>query len=80
MDTILALFAAPTSDVFIVFFFKAFAILFSFLFLLYAIVLTRQTQEMNQIFTTSKSQFLFFVSVLHIVLALILIVASFVLI
>ena len=80
MDEILNIFTDANSTVFIALFVKAFAILFSILFLLYAIVITRQTQEMNQTFTTRNASVLFAVAILHIVFALILIAASFLLI
>ncbi len=80
MDEILDIFTDANSTLFIAFFVKAFAILFSILFLLYAIVITRQTQEMNQTITTKNAGILYVISALHIVLAIVLIVSSFVLI
>ena len=80
MDDIFNIFTDANSTVFLSIFVKAFAILFSILFLLYAIVITRQTQEMNQTFTTKNAPVLFTVAVFHILLAIVLIVASFVLI
>lgn len=80
MDDIFAIFTDANSTVFISLFVKAFAILFSVLFLLYAIVITRQTQEMNQTFTTKKASVLVTVAVVHILFAVLLIFASIVLI
>lgn len=80
MEDIFVIFTDANSTVFISLFVKAFAILFSMLFLLYAIVITRQTQEMNQTFTTRKASVLVAVAVFHILLALILVFASIVLI
>lgn len=80
MDDILNIFTDANSTIFITFFIKAFAVLFSLLFLLYAIVIVRQTQEMNKTFTTRNASVLYTVALLHLVLALILIFASFVLI
>ena len=78
MDEILNIFTDANSTLFIAYFIKAFAILFSILFLLYAIVITRQTSEMNQTFTTKNASVLYAAAFAHILLALLLIFASFV--
>lgn len=80
MEDIFTIFTDANSTIFISLFVKAFAILFSVLFLLYAIVITRQTQEMNQTFTTKKASVLVTVAVLHILFSVLLIFASIVLI
>lgn len=80
MEEIIRIFTDPSADLFVGLFFKAFAVLFSFLFLLYAIVITRQTQEMNQTVTTKTAPVLIFLSALHIALGLLLIAVSFILI
>ena len=77
MDSILEIFSDASSTVFISLFFKAFAVLFSFMFLLYAIVITSQTQEMNHTVTTENAPTIFTIALLHIGLALILIFSAF---
>ncbi len=80
MDEILNIFTDANSTAFINYFVKACAVLFSILFLLYAIVIVRQTQEMNKTFTTRNAGVLYTVALFHVVLAIVLIVASIVLI
>jgi hypothetical protein len=75
MQQILDLFTTSNTELFVLFA-KAFAVLFSFLYLVYAVVMTRQTQVMNKTFHTQYSGFLLFVSSLQIVLAFALIFVS----
>lgn len=79
MDQILELFSISNTSLFVLFA-KAFAVLFSFLYLVYAVVMTRQTQVMNKTFHTRYSGLLLFISFFQILLAFILIFVSFVLI
>jgi len=79
-DYFINLLTDPTGSDFITLFFKAFAVLFSVSYLVYAIVITRQTQEMNRTFTTKISGLLFGISLLQIVFSIVLIAASFFLI
>lgn len=79
MESLLDLFTISNTEIFILFA-KAFAVLFSFLYLVYAVVMTRQTQVMNKTFHTNYSGFLLFVSALQILFAFILIFVSFTLI
>lgn len=76
MDAIIGLLTHPTGEGFFYLFFKAFAVLFSVSYLVYAIVITRQTQAMNETFKTKSSWLLMTVSVLQIIFGLIVIVAS----
>jgi len=76
MDAIIELLTHPNGEGFFYLFFKAFAVLFSVSYVVYAIVITRQTQTMNETFETKSSWFLMTVSVLQIVFGLILIASS----
>lgn len=76
MDAIVELLTNPTGEGFFILFFKAFAVLFSISYLVYAIVITRQTSTMNETFTTKNAWFLTTVAVLQIVFGLMLIAAS----
>lgn len=53
-------------------FFKAFAIAFSAIYLLYAIVLTKQTEELNKTLIVQRSAVLFFISFSQIISACLL--------
>lgn len=75
MEQLLDLFSLSNNTIFVLFA-KAFAVLFSFLYLIYAVVMTRQTQVMNKTFHTRYSGLLLLVSALQIVLAFILIFVS----
>ncbi len=76
MDAIIDLLTHPTGEGFFYLFFKAFAVLFSVSYLVYAIVIARQTHTMNETFHTRTSWLLMLISVLQIVFGLILIAAS----
>lgn len=76
MEELLRLFTSETNELLFLFL-KAFAVLFSVLYLVYSIVITRQTQVMNKTFTTKSSGILLFISFLQIIFAIILIVVSF---
>jgi len=76
MENVFSLLSNPTNGEFLSLFLKAFAVLFAFLYLLLTVVMTRQTQIMNQTFTTTKSSLLLSISSLQIVLAGILIIIS----
>lgn len=65
-----------SSTLFIAFFFKAFGVLFAFMYLIYAIVIVRQTQVMNRTFKTEYGTLLLIISFIQIVFALILIYLS----
>ncbi|MBP9690583.1 hypothetical protein KBD81_00730 [Candidatus Woesebacteria bacterium] len=75
-DQIANIFIDPTGQGFFYLFFKAFAVLFAVSYLVYAIVITRQTDLMNKTFTTKNSGLLFAVSFFQIVFGLILIAVS----
>lgn len=60
----------------IAWFFKAFAILLSFMFLLYAFIVYRQTEVMNKTITRKSGPFLLFISFIQIALAVLLIFLS----
>ena len=79
MENILNLFTSDSNTI-LVLFFKAFAVLFSSMYLLYAILLTRQTQIMNRTITTGSAGVLLALSAVQIIFALILIFVSIVLI
>jgi len=79
MENILNLFTSDSNTI-LVLFFKAFAVLFSLMYLLYAILLTRQTQIMNRTITTRSAGILLALSAVQIVFAVILIFVSVVLI
>lgn len=67
-------FAFPVSDTEIIgFFFKAFALLVSVFYLVYAIVLTRQTDELNKTLQHKSNEVLFIISSLQIPVAVALI-------
>ena len=66
-----------TSQLLFELFFKAFAVLSSFMFLVYAIVVLRQTQVMNRTLITLYGTVYIFISIVQIILALFLIVLSF---
>ena len=53
-------------------FFKAFAIAFSGIYLLYAIVLTKQTEELNRTLVVQRSTVLFLISFSQIISACLL--------
>lgn len=55
---------------------KAFALVFSVMYLLYAIVISRQTDTMNKTLESSNNKILFFVASLQIALGFILIILS----
>jgi hypothetical protein len=75
MQQFLDLFSISNTAIFILFA-KAFAVLFSVLYLVYALVMVRQTQIMNKTFQTAFSGVIFFISLLQVVFALILIFVS----
>jgi hypothetical protein len=58
-------------------FIKAIAVIFDVLFLFYAIIITKQTQVMNSTLTVGRSGLITFISFLHIILAIVLIVLAF---
>lgn len=61
-------------------FFKAFAVVFSAMFLIYAIVLTRQIRELNNALTDTAGNVIVFITSLEIIFALVLIVLAILLI
>lgn len=76
MEEIVRIFTSGSTEIFYLFF-KAFAVLFSVLYLVYALVITRQTQIMNNTFTTNSKNILVFVAFLQILFALFLIFVVF---
>ncbi|MFA9288993.1 MAG: DUF5657 family protein [Weeksellaceae bacterium] len=69
-------FAFFNSAAFFTLFFKAFAVFFAFFYLIYAIIITRQTQIMNKTLSTHTGPIIFALSFLQIIFALLLIIAS----
>ena len=76
MQDLINLLTSSSSDDFIGLFVKAFAVLFAFLYLLYAVVASRQTQIMNNTFSTKMSSVLAVISFLQIIFAGILILVA----
>ncbi|KKQ36800.1 MAG: hypothetical protein US54_C0054G0002 [Candidatus Roizmanbacteria bacterium GW2011_GWA2_37_7] len=76
MQDLINLLTSSSSDDFIGLFVKAFAVLFAFLYLLYAVVTSRQTQIMNNTFSTKMSSVLAVISFLQIIFAGILILVA----
>lgn len=62
------------------FFFKTFSVLFSFLYLIYAIVILKQTQVMTKTIESGSSSLILLVSLLQIGIGLVLVFISLVLI
>lgn len=60
-------------------FFKVFAIVFSFFYLVYALVLVRQTRVLNKALEVSSGGVIFAISFFHILLGILLILLSIVL-
>lgn len=58
------------------FFFKAFAILFSIIFLFYAVVIYKQTQVMVKTINTTNNSLILTISLLQIIFGLILLALS----
>lgn len=58
------------------FLFKAFAVIFSVMYLLYAVVISKQTGTMNKTLESSNNKVLFFIASLQIFLGFILIILS----
>lgn len=58
------------------FFFKAFAFVFSLMYLMYAFVISKQTDIMNKTLESSSNQILYSVASLQVLLGVILIVLS----
>lgn len=80
MQDVLATLLNPNSTTFIGIFFKAFALLFAAMYLIYTIVISRQTNNMNKTFETDNAAVLQIVSNIQIIFALILLFISFTLI
>jgi len=59
-------------------FFKLFAYVFSIIYLLFTIVIYKQTQVMNRALITSKGKLVLFLSFLHIIIALIIVLLAFI--
>ncbi|MDO8497441.1 MAG: hypothetical protein Q7S61_02750 [bacterium] len=73
IDQLLQFFA--TGNLF-AFFFKSFAILFAFLYLVYAIIVAKQTQILDKTLDAGANGFLFVVSFTQILFGLLLIVLA----
>lgn len=76
MYSMLDLLLSPTNNTFFSLFLKAFAVLFSIMYLLYAIVMTRQTQIMNKTLKTTRAPLFNFISLLQVLMGVILLIAS----
>jgi len=57
-------------------FFKSFAIFFSAFYLLYSLIFLKQTQELNKSFTSTKSFWVFLLSLLQLIFGIILILLA----
>lgn len=73
LNQILAMF---NGSIIIGFFEKAFALIFSTMYLLYAVIISKQTDTMNKTLESSNNKVLYFVASLQITLGLILIILS----
>ncbi|MCA9371584.1 hypothetical protein KC726_01675 [Candidatus Woesebacteria bacterium] len=69
-------FATVSSGTFVYFFIRAFAIIFSLMYFLYAIVITKQTQSFIKTITTTRRNILLFISFSQIILGLILVASA----
>jgi len=58
------------------FFLKSFALVFAVIYLLYAVIIYKQTQVMNKTLTTSGNKLIVFISFLQIILSLFTIVLA----
>jgi len=76
MEEFITLLTSSSADDFIGLFIKAFAVLFAFMYLLFSIIIIRQTQIMNDTFTTKMSSVLSTISFLQIIFAGILILVA----
>lgn len=76
MQDFINLLTTSSSDDFVGLFIKAFAVMFAFIYFLYALVTVRQTQIMNNTFTTKMSPMLLVISFLQIIFAGILILVA----
>lgn len=79
MEQILSFFTDTSSNEILLLFVKSFAVLFSVLYLVYAVIITRQTQVMNKTLNSPVRPILFFGSFIQIIFAIILIYVSIVL-
>lgn len=57
-------------------FFKAFAILFSFLYVVYSLVLLKQTQVMNSTLTVERSSVITSISFVQLIIGLVLVLLA----
>jgi hypothetical protein len=57
-------------------FFKAFAILFSFLYVIYSVVLLKQTQVMNSTLTVERSSVITSLSFVQLIIGLVLVLLA----
>jgi|GEM_PF-1371623 len=80
LTDITTIFTDPTGQGFVYLFFKAFALLFAVSYLVYAFVITRQTNKMNETFTTKNAGLLYGISFFQIIFGLLLLLVSLVLI
>ncbi len=64
----------------ILFFFKAFAVLLSFIYLIYSLVFLRQTVTLSKTYETNKGRLFFYISLLQVIFAIILVILSLVVI
>lgn len=77
MENIFDSFPPITNQLLFNLLFKAFAVLSSFMYLVYAIVVLRQTQVMNQSLHTDRVTIYFFISLIQVLLAIFLVFLSF---
>jgi len=76
MQQIIDFFTNTTSNDFVGIFLKLFAMLFAFIYLIFAIVIVKQTNTMNKTVSTKTAPILTFISFIQIIIAVILILAS----
>jgi len=76
MQDFINILTSSSSDDFVGLFIKAFAVMFAFIYLLYAVVTVRQTQIMNNTFSTKMSSVLASIAFIQIIFAGILILVA----
>lgn len=73
MDGIINIFQFPISDTEIIFFFfKAFSVVFTFLFLLYSIILARQTSILRDTLSTPNNGVIVLISQVQLIISVVL--------
>jgi hypothetical protein len=76
MENIFLFFTNLTGERLIEVFFKLFAVLFAFIFLIYSIVVFRQSKIMNQTFTTKNAYLIRAISFFQLLLSILLLIVA----